>query len=204
MQILVSGQSIYLQNGANYLLARVTQPPPLSIPSPRFAIARMLSNAGATVILACRRAPAGEEAARRLTQMTGSRVVFLKCDLESIASVDEVSIATRTELCRLSLICLQFVASFMRLKLPLHLLFCNAGQMLSPFSYNSLAANGHETQFASNHLGHFHLVNRLLGVMEASSSSKRARGTCCCSDTLTPHKFAPNVAIPQCFKAANA
>lgn len=66
----------------------------------------------------------------------------------------------------------QFVASFMRLKLPLHLLFCNAGQMLSPFKYHALASNGHEKQFASNHLGHFHLVNWLLSVMDASSSRK--------------------------------
>jgi NAD(P)-dependent dehydrogenase (short-subunit alcohol dehydrogenase family) len=47
--------------------------------------------------------------------------------------------------------------------------------MLSPFCYHTLAANGYEQQFAANHLGHFHLVNRLLSVMLASSSSTCAR-----------------------------
>ena len=70
----------------------------------------------------------------------------------------------------------------MRLKLPLHLLFCNAGQMLSPFKYHALASNGHEKQFASNHLGHFHLVNRLLSVMHASSSRKLTTITCFVND----------------------
>jgi hypothetical protein len=42
--------------------------------------------------------------------------------------------------------------------------------MLSPFSYHILAASGHELQFAANHLGHFHLVNRLLTAMIACSS----------------------------------
>lgn len=116
------------------------------------AIAHALSSRGAIVILACRRAPAGEEAARLISRSTSGRVLFLQCDLESVASVNE------------------FVASFIRLKLPLHLLFCNAGQMLSPFRYHTLASNGYEKQFASNHLGHFHLVNRLLGLMEACSS----------------------------------
>jgi hypothetical protein len=47
--------------------------------------------------------------------------------------------------------------------------------MLSPFSYHILAASGHEQQFAANHLGHFHLVNRLLTAMIKCSSGARAR-----------------------------
>ena len=158
----------------------------------RFAIARLLSDAGATVILACRRADAGEQAARRIDSSTSGRCIFVQCDLESLASVDAVGAAARrrcyfcgfqqpnhllerfyaVSICNTSL---QFVASFLRLQLPLHLLFCNAGQMLSPFCYHTLAANGYEQQFAANHLGHFHLVNRLLSVMLASSSSTCAR-----------------------------
>jgi hypothetical protein len=56
----------------------------------RFAIAHQLSSAGATVILACRRAHAGEEAARRISSVTLGRVLCLQCDLESIVSVNEV------------------------------------------------------------------------------------------------------------------
>jgi hypothetical protein len=55
-----------------------------------FAIAQMLSSAGATVVLACRRAREGDEAARRISSITSRRVVSLKCDLESLASVNEV------------------------------------------------------------------------------------------------------------------
>lgn len=56
----------------------------------RLAIAHALSSRGAIVILACRRAPAGEEAARLISRSTSGRVLFLQCDLESIASVNEV------------------------------------------------------------------------------------------------------------------
>jgi NAD(P)-dependent dehydrogenase (short-subunit alcohol dehydrogenase family) len=63
----------------------------------------------------------------------------------------------------------QFVKAFERLKLPLHLLFCNAGQMLSPFRYHT-TASGYEQQFSANHLGHFHLVNQLLEHMKSCSS----------------------------------
>jgi NAD(P)-dependent dehydrogenase (short-subunit alcohol dehydrogenase family) len=46
--------------------------------------------AGAIVVLACRRTKAGEEAARSLLISASARVVFVKCDLESIESVNEV------------------------------------------------------------------------------------------------------------------
>ena len=158
----------------------------------RFAIARLLSDAGATVILACRRADAGEQAARRIDSSTSGRCIFVQCDLSLSRpwmrwGLQRADVATfcgfqqpnhllerfyAVSICNTSL---QFVASFLRLQLPLHLLFCNAGQMLSPFCYHTLAANGYEQQFAANHLGHFHLVNRLLSVMLASSSSTCAR-----------------------------
>jgi len=75
--------------------------------------------------------------------------------------------------------------------------FCNA---LS--RYNSLAPSGYEKQFVANHLGHFHLVNRLLGVMDACSSSKRARHLLL--QSLTPRNFTPNVTIPHCFQINRA
>lgn len=137
----------------------------------------MLSTAGATVVLACRRAREGDDAARRISSITSRRVVSLKCDLESLASVNEVQpqrCSTGTHQASRVTRFFQFVASFMKLNLPLHLLFCNAGQMLSPFRYHALSGCGFEKQFASNHLGHFHLVHRLLGVMQGCSTSKRA------------------------------
>jgi NAD(P)-dependent dehydrogenase (short-subunit alcohol dehydrogenase family) len=42
----------------------------------------------------------------------------------------------------------------------------NAGVMATPFGHN---AHGFETQFGTNHLGHFVLVNRIAALMRAGS-----------------------------------
>lgn len=49
---------------------------------------------------------------------------------------------------------------------PLDLVIANAGVMAAPFG---LTADGFETQFGTNHLGHFAFVNRIAGLMRAGS-----------------------------------
>lgn len=49
---------------------------------------------------------------------------------------------------------------------PLDLVIANAGVMATPFG---VTADGFETQFGTNHLGHFALVNRIAGLMRAGS-----------------------------------
>lgn len=49
---------------------------------------------------------------------------------------------------------------------PLDLVIANAGVMATPFG---LTADGFETQFGTNHLGHFAFVNRIAGLMRAGS-----------------------------------
>ena len=49
---------------------------------------------------------------------------------------------------------------------PLDLVIANAGVMATPFG---LTANGFETQFGTNHLGHFVFVNRIAGLMRRGS-----------------------------------
>lgn len=49
---------------------------------------------------------------------------------------------------------------------PLDLVIANAGVMAPPFR---LTADGFETQFGTNHLGHFAFVNRIAGLMRPGS-----------------------------------
>jgi NAD(P)-dependent dehydrogenase (short-subunit alcohol dehydrogenase family) len=49
---------------------------------------------------------------------------------------------------------------------PFDLVICNAGVMATPFGKT---ADGFETQFGTNHLGHFVLVNRIVSLMKPGS-----------------------------------
>ena len=49
---------------------------------------------------------------------------------------------------------------------PFDLVICNAGVMAAPFGKT---ADGFETQFGTNHLGHFVLVNRIASLMKPGS-----------------------------------
>ncbi len=49
---------------------------------------------------------------------------------------------------------------------PFDLVIANAGVMATPFGHT---ADGFETQFGTNHLGHFVLVNRIAPLMQAGS-----------------------------------
>eukprot|EP00978_Attheya_sp_CCMP212_P021430 scaffold62527_cov49-Attheya_sp.AAC.3 len=95
--------------------------------------ARQLSKQGATVVLACRNKERGEEAAK---QVAGG--VFLQLDLASLESVREFAKA--------------FEAKFDRLDALIN----NAGIICGPYSKTK---DGHEVQFACNHLGGFLLMH---------------------------------------------
>ena len=51
-----------------------------------------------------------------------------------------------------------FAESFLATGQPLHFLVNSAGIVANPFTRN---AGGYESQFATNHLGHFQLVRRI-------------------------------------------
>jgi NAD(P)-dependent dehydrogenase (short-subunit alcohol dehydrogenase family) len=57
---------------------------------------------------------------------------------------------------------------------PLHVLLCNAGIMALPKFATS--ADGHELQFATNHLGHFALVQQLLPLITKTAQQAGAEG----------------------------
>ncbi|KAJ1540349.1 hypothetical protein HK405_011400 [Cladochytrium tenue] len=62
-----------------------------------------------------------------------------------------------------------FASAFLTRGLPLHGLILNAGIMATPFT---LSADGIESQFATNHVAHFRLTQRLLDRIVESAPSR--------------------------------
>ncbi|CAJ1968336.1 unnamed protein product [Sphenostylis stenocarpa] len=118
--------------------------------------ARVLALRKAHVIIAARNMESAKEAKQLILQENESaRVDILKLDLCSVNSV-------RT-----------FVDSFIALALPLNILINNAGVMFCPYQKTE---DGIETQFATNHLGHFLLTNLLLDKMKQTAKDTGIEG----------------------------
>ena len=90
---------------------------------------------------------------------------------------------------------------------PFDAVFANAGVMATPFSHT---ADGFETQFGVNHLGHFVLINRIVPLMSAGarvvtvSSAGHRRANVDLDDPNFEHRpYDPLVAYGQ-SKTANA
>jgi len=113
---------------------------------------RVLAKNGANVVLACRSLERGQEAIDEIKkQHPDAKVHLLPLDLGSLKSVKE------------------FAHEFDALKLPLHILICNAGIMATPFSQTP---EGHELQFGTNHVGHFLLTKLLLPRLKEGQPSR--------------------------------
>ena len=111
-----------------------------------------LARRGAHVVLACRDAGRGGDALRRLTAAApGASVELAALDLADLASV------------RL------FAGSFLDGRDRLDLLVNNAGVMAVPLRRT---ADGYESQFATNHLGHFALTGLLLPALLARPGAR--------------------------------
>ncbi len=114
------------------------------------ATTEQLVRQGATVVAACRRVDAGEEATRHLVNEQG-RAEVMALDLDSLQSVRS------------------FVETFRAKHDSLHGLVNNAGVMNTP---EGRTKDGFETQFGVNHLGHFLLTELLLDTLKASAPSR--------------------------------
>lgn len=112
--------------------------------------ARALASAGAAVTLAVRDIAAGERVAADITRTTGNDCV----DVAQLELLDRASIDA-------------FVGSW---KGPLDMLINNAGVMAIPELRAS--PDGHEMQFATNHLGHFALSLGLHDVLAAAGGAR--------------------------------
>jgi NAD(P)-dependent dehydrogenase (short-subunit alcohol dehydrogenase family) len=107
---------------------------------------RVLSNAGATVVIGSRDPKKAHMAVARMKNVEVGRL-----DLASPGSID------------------RFAEEFLSSKRTLDLLINNAGIMATPLMRDE---RGYELQFATNHLGHFQLTARL---WEALKKSRDAR-----------------------------
>jgi NAD(P)-dependent dehydrogenase (short-subunit alcohol dehydrogenase family) len=109
---------------------------------------------GCDLILAGRNRERVETGAQQLRAETGVTVAVLALDLNSLASVREAAASCRT-----------LLQSYGARDAKLNGIICNAGaQLPGPVTYS---ADGYETTFAGNCLGHFLLVNLLLDSMAA-------------------------------------
>ncbi|GMA24937.1 oxidoreductase [Luteimicrobium album] len=114
-----------------------------------YETARVLAAAGADVTVAGRRLDAVRRAAEEIAESTSNQAVHAaSLDLADLGSVRA------------------FVAGWMG---PLHVLVNNAGVMATP---EQRTADGHELQFAINHLGHFALS---VGLHDALAVAHGAR-----------------------------
>jgi NAD(P)-dependent dehydrogenase (short-subunit alcohol dehydrogenase family) len=112
--------------------------------------ARALASVGAETIIAARNVSVAESVASDIRSTTGNAAV----------SVVQLDLMDRASVGRL-------VEAFSG---PLHILINNAGVMAVPD--RRLSPEGHEMQFATNHLGHFHLTLGLLPALRAANGAR--------------------------------
>ncbi|MFI8261998.1 MULTISPECIES: oxidoreductase [unclassified Streptomyces] len=118
-----------------------------------YVAARELARRGADVVLACRSSARGRAAVVRLrSEVPGAEVEFIPLDLADLASVRE------------------FAHVHGQRRTSLDLLVNNAGVMALPYGRT---ADGFETQFGVNHLGHFALTGLLLPQLLAAAPGAR-------------------------------
>lgn len=107
--------------------------------------ARALATRGAHVILSGRDATKLDAAGDEIATATGAKVDTLVCDLASLASVRAAAAEANERFAKIDL------------------LINNAGVMAPPLGRT---ADGFETQFGTNHVGHFLLTNLLMPLIE--------------------------------------
>jgi len=130
--------------------------------------ARVLALAGARVIIGVRTEAKGAAAAKAINESLAKikkegSVRVLPLDLADFDSI-------RT-----------FVQKFLEIEKELHLLVNNAGVMATPYAKTK---QGFESQFGTNHLGHFLLTQLLLPTLKQSVSAGKPARVVCVSSML--------------------
>ncbi len=113
---------------------------------------RALAAAGARVVIAARDRAKADGVAQDVRGSTGSNAVEVgDLDLGSLASVR------------------RFVDGYLAQGRPLHILINNAGIMATPLAYTE---DGFESQFSTNHIGHFALTVGLLPALKTAGTAR--------------------------------
>ncbi|KAK1441473.1 hypothetical protein QVD17_07387 [Tagetes erecta] len=117
---------------------------------------RVLALRGVHVVMAIRNMSAGTMVKEAiLKQNPTAKIDAMELDVSSIASVNK------------------FVADYKSSGLPLNVLINNAGILATPYM---LSEDNIELQFATNHVGHFHLTNLLLETMKKTAHESNTEG----------------------------
>ncbi|KAG0376780.1 hypothetical protein BGX24_007223 [Mortierella sp. AD032] len=124
-----------------------------------YAATVVLAAHGAHVFLACRSRKRAEDAIERAKveikdtypRAAAPQLEFLELDLLSMMKSHQAA------------------QEFLKKNLPLHILINNSGIVMVPFA---LSADGIETQFAVNHMGHFVFTLTLLDKIKSSQPSR--------------------------------
>ncbi|GFJ95865.1 short-chain dehydrogenase [Phytohabitans rumicis] len=149
------------------------------------ATTRQLAKRGAHVIMAVRNETKGRQALASLADtQPGASLELRHLDLADLDSVRAFAERLHADGARVDV------------------LVNNAGVMMPP---RSLSPQGQESQFASNHLGHFALTGLLLDLLEAGtdprvvtvSSSLHRRGTIHFDDLTGARKYSPSAYYAQ-------
>jgi NAD(P)-dependent dehydrogenase (short-subunit alcohol dehydrogenase family) len=127
-----------------------------------FVTTQQLAKQGANVIMGCRRPQEGEKA----------KALILKDHPQAKIQVMEIDLANFDSI-RL------FANKFLSENSQLHGLVNNAGIMYTPLTRTQ---QGFESQFGTNHLGHFLLTELLLPILKSSSPSRIAILSSCYHD----------------------
>lgn len=118
-----------------------------------FEAARVLSEKGATVILAVRNIGKGKDAYDRIKiENPEAKLKVLELDLNDFGSI------------------INFAATFKEHFQHLHVLINNAGVMAP--SKRTFTKQGFEVQFGVNHLGHYLLTGHLLDILDRTPESR--------------------------------
>jgi light-dependent protochlorophyllide reductase len=132
--------------------------------------AKALASRGCKVIMAVRDTAKGQKVLDSIKAgLPADSLQVMHLDLDDLASVKA------------------FAEEFKSSGQQLNILMCNAGIMAPPFT---LSKDGYELQWATNHLGHFLLVNLLLGAMETTATATGTEGRIVNLSSYG-HSFAP-------------
>jgi NAD(P)-dependent dehydrogenase (short-subunit alcohol dehydrogenase family) len=149
------------------------------------AMTRQLARRGATVILAVRNLDKGRRAVQELhAAQPDAHLDLRQVDLADLDSVRAFADGIHDD------------------GVGVDVVVNNAGVMMPP---RSLSPQGHESQFAANHLGHFALTGRLLDLLRAGrdarvvtvSSTMHKRGSIQFDDLTGAKRYSPTAFYAQ-------